>query len=149
LDSKLKKIYKRFKGTEDELIPILQRIQNEFGYLPEDVMCEVARFVKLPKSRVYAVSTFYAQFRFNPIGKKHIVLCRGTACHVRGAKRILEAIEEQLGIQEGETTADGEYSLESVACIGACALSPCIMIDKKVVAKVTPKKIKELFFKKS
>jgi len=93
------------------------------------------------------VATFYAQFRFTPIGRTHIMACRGTACHVRGAPRILEAIEKQLGIKEGETTEDLEYSLETVACIGACGLSPCIMVNKKVEAKMTPKKVTESFRK--
>ena len=110
-------------------------------------MSAIARFAGIPESRVYAVATFYAQFRFTPIGKKHVLVCRGTACHVQGAPRILDELERQLGIKEGETTADMEYSLESVACIGACGLSPCIMIDKKVEAKLTPKKVAELFAK--
>ena len=147
MKKRLKTILLSYKGKKDELIPILQKVQQEFGYLPEDAMREVAKFTCVPESRVYAVVTFYAQFRFTPIGKNHVMVCRGTACYVRGAPRILEAIEKQLGIKEGETTPDMEYSLESVACIGACGLSPCIMINKKVKAKLTPKKIAELFKK--
>jgi len=147
MEERLKILLSSYKGTDDELIPILQKVQEEFGYLPENAMLEVARFTRVPESRVYAVATFYAQFRFTPIGKNHVMVCRGTACHVRGAPRILEAIEKQLGIKEGETTPDMGYSLETVACIGACGLSPCIMINKKVKAKLTPKKIAELFKK--
>ncbi|OHB84303.1 MAG: NADH dehydrogenase [Planctomycetes bacterium RBG_16_64_12] len=138
-------VFSSYQGTQDELIPILQDVQRQFGYLSEEAMLEVARFARVPESTVYAVATFYAQFRFTPIGRKHVTVCRGTACHVRGAPRILEAIEKQLGIKEGQTTPDLEYSLETVACIGACGLSPCIMTNKKVEAKMTPRKVVELF----
>ncbi|MGQ9629773.1 MAG: NADH-quinone oxidoreductase subunit NuoE [bacterium] len=147
MEERLKAILSSFSGKSDELIPILQRTQEEFGYLPEQAMLEIARFTGVPESRVYAVATFYAQFRFTPIGRKHVMVCRGTSCHVRGAPRILEAIEKRLGIKEGETTPDLEYSLETVACIGACGLSPCIMVNKKVEARMTPRKVAELFAK--
>jgi NADH-quinone oxidoreductase subunit E len=133
-----------FDGKHDELIPILQKVQDELGFLPEEAMRRIAQFTGTPESAVYAVATFYAQFRFTPIGRTHIMVCRGTACHVRGAPRILEKLEKQLGIQEGETTPDREYSLETVACIGACGLSPCITINKQVEAKMTPKRVTEL-----
>ena len=143
----LKTIFSSCKRTKDQLIPILQKVQSEFGYLSEEAMAEIAKFINMPESQVYAVATFYAQFRFTPIGRNHVMVCRGTACHVRGAPRILEEIERQLGIKEGETTSDMKYSLETVACIGACGLSPCIMINKKVEAKLTPKKLAEIFGK--
>jgi len=148
MQKRLRVILSNYQGKKDELIPILQQVQEEFGYLPKETLSHIARFTHVAESHVYAVVTFYAQFRFTPRGKKHIVVCRGTACHVQGAPRILEEIEKHLGIKEGEATLDLEYSLESVACIGACGLSPCIMINKKVKAKLTPKKIKELFSKK-
>jgi NADH-quinone oxidoreductase subunit E len=140
----LDEILSRFDGKRDELIPILQSVQTEFGFLSEDAMLKIARFARVPESAVYAVATFYAQFRFTPIGRNHIMVCRGTACHVRGAPRILEKLQKQLGIGEGETTEDREYSLETVACIGACGLSPCITINKQVEAKMTPKRITDL-----
>jgi len=143
----LDEVFSPYQGKEDELIPILQGVQGQFGFLSEETMMEVARFTRVPESQVYAGATFYAQFRFTPIGRTHVVVCRGTACHVRGAPRILEALEKQLGIREGETTEDLEYSLETVACIGACGLSPCITTNKKVEAKVTPKKVAKLFAK--
>lgn len=144
---RLAAVFDSFEGKPDELIPVLQKVQEELGYLPEEAMLQIARFAGVAESRVYAVATFYAQFRFTPIGKRHVMVCRGTACHVRGAPRILEAIERRLGIKEGETTADLEYSLETVACIGACGLSPCIMTNNKVEAKMTPKKVAEHFGK--
>jgi NADH:ubiquinone oxidoreductase subunit E len=138
-------VFAGFRGTRDELIPLLQRVQEGLGYLPEEAMLRIARFLRIPESAVYAVATFYAQFRFTPMGRRHVMVCRGTACHVRGATRILEAFENHLGIKEGETTPDGEYSLETVACIGACGLSPCVMTNKKVQARLTPRKVAELF----
>ena len=138
-------VFSGFEGKPVELIPILHEVQEKFGYLPEDAMFEVARFIGVPESSVYAVATFYAQFRFTPIGRTHVVVCRGTACHVRGAPRILQAREKQLGIEAGETSDDLEYSLETVACIGACGLSPCITVNQKVEAKLTPKKVAKLF----
>ncbi len=143
----LDSIFSSYKGKREELIPLLQQVQEKFGYLPDNAMLAIARFARVPESAVYAVATFYAQFRFTPIGKNHVMVCRGTACHVRGAPRILEAIEKQLGIKEGEATPDLEYSLETVACIGACSLSPCIMTNKKVQAKMTPKKVAQVFGK--
>jgi len=147
MKDRLESVFSSFEGRADELIPILQAVQAEFGYLPEEAMAATARFADVPQSRVYAVATFYAQFRFTPIGRTHVMLCRGTACHVRGAPRILEELERQLGVKEGETSEDLEYSLETVACIGACGLSPCLMTDNKVEAKLTPKKVKKLFGK--
>ena len=136
--------YKPYKEEEAELIPILQHVQAEIGFLPEEAMLDTAKFIGVPRIRVYAVATFYKQFRFTPIGRNHVVLCRGTACHVKGAPRILEEVVKQLDIEEGETTPDMEYSLETVACIGCCSLSPCIMINNNVYAKVTPRKVAEL-----
>ena len=147
MDTRLEAIFTKFNGSKDEIIPLLQSVQNEYGYLPEDTMLEIARFIKVPESRIYGVATFYAQFRFTPMGENRIMVCRGTACHVKGAPKILEEIERELGIKEGETTPDGKYSLETVACIGCCSLAPCIMINKKVEAKLTPKKVAKLFKK--
>ncbi len=143
----LKAILSSYEGKRHELIPILQQVQAEFGYLPEEVMLEIAEYVGVPESRVYAVASFYAQFRFSPMGRNRVMVCRGTACHVSGAPRILEEVKRELGVQEGETTPDLEYTLETVACIGCCALAPCVMINKKVEAKMTSKKVAELFAK--
>jgi len=144
MSERLEKVLSVYEGKREELIPILQKVQEEFGYLPEGAMASIARLTRVPEANVYAVATFYAQFRFAPIGKQHIMVCRGTACHVRGAPRILEKLQKQLGIEEGETTEDRQYSLETVACIGACGLSPCITINKEVEAKMTPKRVNEL-----
>lgn len=147
MHEELNAILSNFHGSREEIIPILQAVQEKFTYLPSEAMKQIARFTHVPTSSVYAVATFYAQFRFTPRGRKHVMVCRGTACHVNGAPRILEDIEDQLGIKEGETAEDLEYSLETVACIGACSLAPCVMINKDVEAKLTKKKVGELFGK--
>jgi NADH-quinone oxidoreductase subunit E len=146
---RLNEIFSSYNGTKEELIPILQDVQGELGYLPDEAMELIAGFTGVSESKVYAVATFYAQFRFTPMGKNLIMVCRGTACHVRGAPRIMEELETQLNVREGGTTPDLEYTLESVACIGACSLAPCIMVNKKVEAKLTPKMVAELFGKES
>jgi NADH-quinone oxidoreductase subunit E len=145
MENRLQKVLHRFDGKKEELIPILQKVQDEFGYIPEERMLDIARFIRVPESKVYGTATFYAQFRFTPIGENRIMVCRGTACHVKGAPQVLDAIERKFKIKEGETTPDRKYSLESVACIGCCSLAPCIMVNKKVEAKMSPKKVDELF----
>ena len=145
MSERLKKVFAAYEGKREELIPILQKVQEEYGYLPEGAIAAIARFARVPEANVYAVATFYAQFRFTPIGRQHVMVCRGTSCYVRGASRILESLEGRLGIKEGETSEDLEYSVETVACIGACGLSPCLMVNKKVEAKLTPRKITRLF----
>jgi NADH-quinone oxidoreductase subunit E len=137
-------ITSRYSRESGNLIPLLQEAQEKFGYLPEDVMQKLARFLKLPESTVYGVSTFYAQFRFAPTGKRRVSVCRGTACHVRGGARILREVEKRLGIKPGETTDDLEYSLETVACIGACALAPTMRIGKETYGQMTTKKVAEI-----
>lgn len=149
MEERLEKIFDNYEGKNFELIPILQEVQHEFGYLPETEMSEVAKFVGLPKSRIYGVATFFEQFKFTPQGKNLVTVCRGTACHVRGAKRILDEFEEKLGIKEGETTEDLEYTLGTAACIGCCALAPCVMINDEVEAKLTPKKVGDLISKET
>jgi NADH-quinone oxidoreductase subunit E len=138
-------ILSNYTGDSSDLIPILQATQERFGYLPEEIMVGVAQFLKLPPSAVYAVSTFYAQFKLTPTGKRTVKVCRGTACHVRGADRVLQEIEKKLNIKPGETTEDLEYSLETVACIGACALAPTIVINEDVHGKMTTKKVQGIF----
>ncbi len=145
MDTSLEAVFKEFDGRKEELISILQETQTRLGYLPKKALLKISRFIHVPESKVYAVATFYTQFRFFPVGKTHIMACRGTACHVRGAPRILNEFKACLGIEEGETTADLEYSLETVACIGACGLAPCAMINDRVQGKLTPKKVAGFF----
>jgi NADH-quinone oxidoreductase subunit E len=144
IKEKLDEILAHYTGQKDELIPILQEVQEEFGYLPAEVMLEVARFLRIAQSTIYGVSTFYTQFKLVPSGKRIIRVCRGTACHVRGGARILREVEKQLGIKPGETTEDWEYTLETVACIGACALAPTMTFDKGTYGQMTTKKVAEI-----
>lgn len=145
MENQLAKILSSYEGNSGELIPILQQVQADFGYLPAEALVKVAEFTHVAESKVFGVASFYAQFRFTPTGRNRVTVCRGTACHVRGATHILEEIERQLGVAEGGTTPDLEYTLETVACIGCCALAPCIVINGDVKATMTPHKVKELF----
>ena len=134
-----------FSQDRSNLIPILQRAQQKLGYLPEEAMQTIADFLHLSSSTVYSVSTFYTHFKLTPSGRKVVRVCQGTACHVRGGANILDDIERRLGIKPGETTADREYSLETVACVGACALAPVMIINDRVYGRMTAKKAMELF----
>jgi len=140
-------IFRERRGQRGELIGLLQAVQAKLGYLPAEAMMAIARFARVPESQVFGVASFYAQFRFTPVGRKRVMVCQGTACHVRGAPKILEEVERRLGIKPGETTPDMEHSLDTVACIGACALAPTLMINKETHGKLTQKKVTELFQK--
>lgn len=131
-------------ATRDALIPILQKIQAAEGYLSRESIARVGRELNLAASKVYGVATFYNQFRFAPRGRFHLMLCRGTACHVKGSGRVLETIVKHLKIEPGQTTRDRAFSLEVVACMGACALSPVLCINDEFHAKVSPGKVQRL-----
>jgi NADH-quinone oxidoreductase subunit E len=126
------------------LIPILQDVQRCHGYLSRDAVMRIGRYLNLPSSKIYGVATFYNQFRFQPQGQFHIQVCRGTACHVRGSSSVLDTLRRELKVEPGETTTDGIFSLEVVACIGACGLAPVICINDTFHAKVTAKKLPRL-----
>lgn len=130
--------------SRDNLIPILQEIQEVYGYLPEPAIVELSSLMKISKSKIYGVATFYNQFKFSPKGKFHISICRGTACHVKGSQEILMALEQELTITSGETTKDGLFSLEVVACIGACGLAPVISVNGEFHANLKKSDIKEI-----
>jgi NADH:ubiquinone oxidoreductase subunit E len=136
------------RGKKDDLIPILQETQTAIGYLPGESMREIARFLGTTPNDVFGVASFYAQFRFKPTGKKRIMVCRGTACHVRGGSRLLDEVKQTLGIGDGEMTADGEYSLDTAACFGSCALAPVMVINDRVYGRMTPAKVREVLGKK-
>ncbi len=144
LDRRLEKILSVFEGKKGALISILQRVQEEFGYLPQEALAEIATFLKLPPSQVFSVATFYAHFHLTRRGDHLVKVCQGTACHVRGAHDILETAQYRLGIKTGETTEDYKYSLERVACLGSCALAPIIVVDDTVYPQVTMKKTIEI-----
>jgi NADH-quinone oxidoreductase subunit E len=141
-EDRSKKILSVFEEKKGALIPMLQRVQEEFGYLPEEALAQIAWFLKIPLSQVFSVATFYAHFYLTRRGDHLVRICQGTACHVRGARDILETAQHLLGIKTGQTTEDYKYSLERVACVGSCAMAPVIMIDNAVHPKVSPLDLK-------
>ena len=147
IQERMNEILPTYEGRQDELIPVLQQVQQTFGYLPELAMKRIANFLKLPESTVFGVGTFYAQFKLVPTGRNIIKVCRGTACHVRGSAQILAEIEKQLRIGAGGTTPDLEYSLETIACFGSCALAPVVVINNKVHGRMTVTKVGEILNK--
>ncbi|MBN1638312.1 MAG: NADH-quinone oxidoreductase subunit NuoE [Ignavibacteriales bacterium] len=141
-------IFQKYPAKDgSNLIPILQDIQDKFGYLPEYALHDVVEFLDIPLSSVYGVATFYNQFRLTPLGKNIIRVCRGTACHVKNSANILTALEFELGISAGQTTRDKLFTLETVACIGACSIAPVININDEYYGKVTIKEIPKILKK--
>ena len=140
----VEEILKKYQNQEGALIPVLQEAQAIFGYLPEEVLTLISKRLKIPLSRIYGVVTFYAQFYLTPRGRHTVRVCRGTACHVRGGKNILKAVQQYLGIEENETTVDYKFTFETVACLGACALSPVLLVDKNYYGKLTPTKVEQI-----
>ncbi|MCL6449786.1 MAG: NADH-quinone oxidoreductase subunit NuoE [Acetobacteraceae bacterium] len=141
---KLGALLDRYRGQPGALIPLLQDIQREMGYLPRPALEEAARALGLPAVKVYGVATFYAQFHLKPRGRHVCRVCLGTACHVRGGERILSRVSADLGIAPGDTTPDRAFTLERVACLGACGLSPAMMVDDQTFGRLTPDKASRL-----
>jgi NADH-quinone oxidoreductase subunit E len=142
LEERVQEILSSFQGQRSELLPMLQAVQNEFGFLSEQQIKSIAKYLGVPESQVFGVATFFAQFYFTPRGKHEIKVCIGTACHVKGANRILDAFERELGVCCGETTANAQFSLEKVACVGSCAIAPVVMIADNVYGRLETKKVK-------
>ncbi|MDY6916535.1 MAG: NADH-quinone oxidoreductase subunit NuoE [Chloroflexota bacterium] len=142
---RVSEIVTEYSSRKWALIPLVQRIQNEFGYIPPESVPVIARALKLFPSQVQGVISFYEQLYTEPRGKHVVRVCRGTACHVRGGKTILKLVRQHLGVDEGETTPDLEYTLETVACIGVCALAPNLVINDHVHGHMNPKKVDQLF----
>lgn len=146
-------LIEKYKSKKGSLIPILQGTQNMYGYLPREAFIKIAELTGLKLSDMYGVATFYTQFRLNPVGKHIVKVCHGTACHVQNATAISEALEDGLGIKDGETTEDNLFTLESVACLGCCSLAPVMMIGDETYGKLTGKQavkiVKEIKIKES
>jgi len=138
VDSVLKK---HPRAGRDALIPILQEVQESQGYLSRESVTRISKHLNLPATKIYGVATFYNQFRFQPKGKYHFMVCRGTACHVKGSSRVLEMAQKLLKLKPGQTSRDRLFSLETVACMGACGLSPVMNLNGEFYAKVTPQKL--------
>jgi NADH-quinone oxidoreductase subunit E len=137
-------ILTRHGRGRDALIPILQDVQGELGYISPESVAAISRYLRISENEIFGVSSFYAQFRFTPPGRHSVKVCLGTACHVRGGSTLLSAVESSLGIACGETTPDRRYDLERVACLGCCALSPVVQIDSRIYSKITVNKLAEL-----
>jgi NADH-quinone oxidoreductase subunit E len=131
-------------AKRDALIPILQDVQESRGFVSREAVEKIGRHLRLPMSKVYGVATFYNQFRFQKPGRYHIQVCRGTACHVKGSLRVLQALQQELKVEPGNTTGDGLFSLEVVACVGACGLAPTMSINGEVYAGLTPAKARKI-----
>ncbi len=123
------------------LLRVLQRVQRTFGYIPQEVVPQIAEFLQIPASRIVGVATFYSQFRFTPAARNCITVCRGTACHVRGSARLLDSLSQALGISAGETAEDLSFSLDKIACFGSCALAPVVLINEKVHGRMDRTKL--------
>ena len=137
-------ILEKYQHNKSLLVSILQDIQEEYRYLPEDALLKVSHSLEIPLSQVYSVATFFRAFSLEPTGRHLINVCLGTACHVRGAVRILEGLERELGIKRGETTKDLDFTLETVNCVGACALGPIVITDREYSGEMTADKVKPL-----
>ena len=144
---KLSQILNAYKGETGALIPILQEVQGEFGYLSEEALSEIAKFLGVSQNEIYGVVTFYTQFRFTPPAEHTIKVCLGTACHVRNGADILDVVERELDIQPGGITKNHQFGLERVACFGCCALAPVMVVDNNVHAKMTVPKAKQILAK--
>lgn len=145
-------IIKRYKpGSRESLLPLLQDIQNEYGYLNEEAILKVGQHINLPSGKVYGIATFYDQFRFVQKGKYHIKVCRGTSCHMHGSLSLLREVEKVLNIKEGQTTRDGRFSLEAVSCMGACGSAPVINVNGEFRTAISIPEIAQIidFFKNS
>jgi NADH:ubiquinone oxidoreductase subunit E len=137
-------LLEEYDKDRDNLIPILQEVQEKFGYISANAIYDISHYLNLSKNDVYGVATFYTQFRFTRPGEHLVKVCLGTSCHVRGGQRMMNEISRQLGIKAGETTPDYKFSLDRVACFGSCALSPVVVVDKKVYGRMNPQKAKKL-----
>jgi len=144
---KTKEIVEHYKNTEGSLIPILHEVQEAFGYIPKNVQEFIAKELKIPLSEIYGVVTFYSRFSLQPKGKNSVFVCMGTACYVKGAEMVLNAVKDDLKIGAGETSSDGLFSIEETRCIGACGLAPIMMINEDVYAKVNPDQIGKILEK--
>lgn len=147
--AQLDELLTKYQGVKGALIPVLQDAQDTYGYLSREVIERIGEKMRIPVSQIYGVVTFYSQFHLNPRGKNIVRVCQGTACHVRGAKAILKALEDSLKVIAGGTTPDLKFTLETVACIGACGLSPCMMVNDDTHGRLTPEVIPEILAKYS
>ncbi len=139
MEEKLQTIVDRYNSGRSTLVGVLQDVTQDFGYLPEEVLREISRAIEVPVSLFYSLATFYKSFRLEALGKKHVCVCVGTACHVRGAAQVVDVFERELKVKAGQTTPDGNYTLETVNCLGACALGPLVTVNGDYHSKMDQK----------
>lgn len=137
-DEKIEKILSRYEKDKSNLIQILNEVQETYGYIPEDVQLEISKYLGIEMAEIYGVITFYARFTLKPKGKYNIAVCLGTACFVKGSEKVLDRVKQKLGIDVGQTTKDGKFSIEATRCIGACGLAPVFTVNDEVYGKATP-----------
>ncbi|WP_039764969.1 NADH-quinone oxidoreductase subunit NuoE [Caldicellulosiruptor sp. F32] len=142
--SLLDPVLDEYKGEKSNIIAILQKTQEIYGFLPLDALSYISEKTGVKKAKIYGIATFYAQFRLKPVGKYVILQCQGTACHVNGSEEIKNALCDELNIKPGDTTEDGMFTLEEVACLGCCSLAPVMMINGETYGKLTPDKAREI-----
>ena len=140
-DEKMQEILKKYTKDKSNLIQILNEVQEYYGYIPKSAQVEISEYLSLPMAEVYGVITFYSRFTLKPKGKYNIAVCLGTACFVKGSEKVLDRVKEKLGIDVGETTPDGKFSIEATRCIGACGLAPVFTVNDEVYGKATPEMI--------
>ena len=146
-DPKMEEILNTYKQEKDNLIQILNEVQEYYGYVPEKAQLAISEYLSIPMAEIYGVITFYSRFTLKPKGKYHIAVCLGTACFVKGSEKILDRAKERLGIDVGETTKDGTFSLEATRCVGACGLAPVFTVNDEVYGKATVKTMDEILDK--
>jgi NADH-quinone oxidoreductase subunit E len=137
-------VFSGFKGEEGDLIPILQRVQEKFGYISEEAVKQISQFLKISENQIFGVASFYSQFRFYPPGRNSIKVCLGTACHVRGGQILCEAVQRELDISPGQTTQDQRFDLQRVACLGCCALAPVMQVNDDIHSRMSVIRLKEI-----
>lgn len=143
-NDKIAGLVEKYQNDDGTVIGLLQDIQEELGYLPQDTLSRVSKQIGVPLSTLFGLATFYSTFRLEPMGKHHVRTCVGTACHVKGAPFVVDTIERELGIKTGETTEDGKFTFDTVNCLGACALAPLVVIDEEYYGKTDQKKIMKI-----
>jgi NADH-quinone oxidoreductase subunit E len=146
-NNQYQELFSSYSGTEGDLIPILQTVQQVFGYISKESTNEISRFLKISENQIYGVASFYSQFKFQKPGRNSVRICMGTACHVRGGQVLCDTVEREIGIKAGETSQDGRFDFLRVACLGCCALAPVVQINDDIYSQVTVIKLREILNK--
>ena len=144
IDPKIKEILKKYKKDKSNLIQILNEVQENYGYIPKHTQMAISEYLEIPMAEIYGVITFYSRFSLEPKGKYNVAVCLGTACFVKGSEKILDKLKEKLGIDVGEVTKDGKFSIEATRCIGACGLAPVFTVNGEVYGKATPELLEKV-----